>query len=330
MAFRRMAVRGLAVALLVGGLAGVSQAQAHGGLARPGDDRGPAPARRDAGPGPRPRPRAPARAPRGAPAGRSSAAEGEARRRWPAIRAWWASGPTRYHIDVTGIHAILLPTGKVLFFSYGTHREHQHRDALGPGHPHRQEHRDPEGEHLVRRPDAAGRRPRAGGGRQHPQGHQRPLPRPRLDLDLRPLDRELDLPGGDERRALVPHHHPAPRRAGASSPAASPPTARGSSTPTSTCSPPRPTAPSPARSRPSVSASSTSTRASSSSGRTDAGRRPFRGDAGLLNPATWSWDPGMPQLLGDHYYGSAVLLPDGPSGSSRVMVIGGDQQGAPR
>ena len=34
----------------------------------------------------------------------------------------------------------------------------------------------------------------------------------------------------------------------------------------------------------------------------------------------------MPQMLGDHYYGSAVLLPDGPSGSSRVMVIGGDQQ----
>ena len=53
---------------------------------------------------------------------------------------------------------------------------------------------------------------------------------------------------------------------------------------------------------------------------------PFRGDHGLLNPATWAWDPAMPQLRGDHYYGSAVLLPDGPSGSSKVMVIGGDQQ----
>ena len=53
---------------------------------------------------------------------------------------------------------------------------------------------------------------------------------------------------------------------------------------------------------------------------------PFRADAGLLNPATWTWDAAMPQMLGDHYYGSAVLLPDGPSGSSRVMVIGGDQQ----
>ena len=53
---------------------------------------------------------------------------------------------------------------------------------------------------------------------------------------------------------------------------------------------------------------------------------PFRGDSGLLNPASWTWDPAMPQLRGDHYYGSAVLLPDGPSGSSKVMVIGGGEQ----
>ena len=53
---------------------------------------------------------------------------------------------------------------------------------------------------------------------------------------------------------------------------------------------------------------------------------PYRADHGLLNPATWTWDPNMPPMLGDHYYGSAVLLPDGPSGSSQVMVIGGDQQ----
>ncbi len=53
---------------------------------------------------------------------------------------------------------------------------------------------------------------------------------------------------------------------------------------------------------------------------------PFQEDHGLLNPATWTWDSNMPQMLGDHYYGSAVLLPDGPSGSSRVMVIGGGGQ----
>ena len=34
----------------------------------------------------------------------------------------------------------------------------------------------------------------------------------------------------------------------------------------------------------------------------------------------------MPPLRANHYYGSAVLLPDGPSGSSKVMIISGDQQ----
>ena len=52
---------------------------------------------------------------------------------------------------------------------------------------------------------------------------------------------------------------------------------------------------------------------------------PQRGDVGLLNPTTWTWSS-VPQLLGEHYYGTGVLLPDGPNGSSKVMAIGGDQQ----
>src|SRR4249920_3118747 len=119
MAFRRMAVRGLAVALLVGGLAGVSQAQAHGGLARPGMTEGQLlrvetqvlgrahalehlRARREAR---RLAAHPPPKVKRSKVAGALS-----------VVGQW--SDP--YHIDVTGIHAILLPTGKVLFFSYGT------------------------------------------------------------------------------------------------------------------------------------------------------------------------------------------------------------------
>ena len=52
---------------------------------------------------------------------------------------------------------------------------------------------------------------------------------------------------------------------------------------------------------------------------------PQRSDVGLLNPATWTWSS-VPQLNGEHYYGTGVLLPDGPNGSSKVMAIGGDQQ----
>ena len=51
-------------------------------------------------------------------------------------------------------------------------------------------------------------------------------------------------------------------------------------------------------------------------GRTDARRGPIAGDTGLLNPANWTWSS-VPQLLGDHYYGAAVLLPDGPTGRAR-------------
>ncbi len=52
---------------------------------------------------------------------------------------------------------------------------------------------------------------------------------------------------------------------------------------------------------------------------------PFTGDVGLLNPSGWTWST-VPPLRANHYYGSAVLLPDGPSGSSKVMIISGDQQ----
>ena len=47
-------------------------------------------------------------------------------------------------------------------------------------------------------------------------------------------------------------------------------------------------------------------------------------DTGLLNPATWTWSS-VPRLAGGHFYGGAVLLPSGPGGSSRVLVIAGYQ-----
>ncbi len=51
---------------------------------------------------------------------------------------------------------------------------------------------------------------------------------------------------------------------------------------------------------------------------------PTPGDTDLLDPATWTWSS-VPNLAGGHFYGGAVLLPSGPDGSSRVMVIAGDQ-----
>jgi hypothetical protein len=46
-------------------------------------------------------------------------------------------------------------------------------------------------------------------------------------------------------------------------------------------------------------------------------------DVGIFNPANWGFSA-LPHLpYGNHTKGSAVLLPDGPGGSSRVMVIGG-------
>ena len=51
---------------------------------------------------------------------------------------------------------------------------------------------------------------------------------------------------------------------------------------------------------------------------------PGAGDTGLLNPANWTWSS-VPRLASDHFYGGAVLLPSGPGGSSQVLVIAGDQ-----
>jgi hypothetical protein len=46
-------------------------------------------------------------------------------------------------------------------------------------------------------------------------------------------------------------------------------------------------------------------------------------DVGIFNPSGWGFSPLSRRPAGNHWAGSAVLLPDGPSGSSKVMVIGG-------
>jgi hypothetical protein len=46
-------------------------------------------------------------------------------------------------------------------------------------------------------------------------------------------------------------------------------------------------------------------------------------DVGIFNPANWGFTPLPHQPYGNHTKGSAVLLPDGPDGSSKVMTIGG-------
>jgi hypothetical protein len=46
-------------------------------------------------------------------------------------------------------------------------------------------------------------------------------------------------------------------------------------------------------------------------------------DVGIFNPSGWGFSPLSRKPAGNHWAGSAVLLPDGPSGSSKVMVIGG-------
>ena len=50
---------------------------------------------------------------------------------------------------------------------------------------------------------------------------------------------------------------------------------------------------------------------------------PGAAPTGLLNPATWTWSS-VPSLASAHVLGGGVLLPSGPDGSSRVMVIAGD------
>ena len=53
---------------------------------------------------------------------------------------------------------------------------------------------------------------------------------------------------------------------------------------------------------------------------------PLAQEAGIFDPANWSFTPLPEKPATDHYYGNAVLLPDGPDGSSKVMVMGGDGQ----
>ena len=115
---------------------------------------------------------------------------------------------------------------------------------------------------------------------------QRALQRPRHHLHLRPLDRGLDLPGADARRALVPHHHDSARRPGADHER---PVRRrhGGLNEDVNVFTPTPTRPSPARSRRSHSATSTSTRPAPHPRRTDDGERPRPATTSASsNPAT--------------------------------------------
>jgi hypothetical protein len=51
---------------------------------------------------------------------------------------------------------------------------------------------------------------------------------------------------------------------------------------------------------------------------------PAARNSAILNPAGWSWTPTQRGLLQNHYhYGNGILLPGGLSGSSKVMLIGG-------
>ena len=325
MAFRRMAVRGLAVAFLVGGLAGVSPAQAHGGLARPGMTEvrllrvetqvlGRAHALEHL----RARREARRLAAHPPPRVKRSKVAGD-----PSVVGAW-SDP--YHIDVTGIHAVLLPTGKVLFFSYGTAENSSIGTLWDPAtHTGRSIETPKENIWCAGQTLLADGRVLVVGGNipkgtstnyrgldsiwifdpwsekwtfQGKMNDGRWYPSTTLLPDGRVvITSGLSADGSGRANTDVELFTPSPDRAKAG----------------------------------------TITTVGSHlfglypfqflmrDGRVlIAG--PYRADHGLLNPATWTWDPNMPPMLGDHYYGSAVLLPDGPSGSSRVMVIGGDRQ----
>ncbi len=71
-------------------------------------------------------------------------------------------------------------------------------------------------QHLVRRSDPPARRTGRRRGRELQvlrAGRDHQVPRPRRRADVQPLQRDLDLPGPDGRRALVPDAHRAGRRA---------------------------------------------------------------------------------------------------------------------
>jgi hypothetical protein len=325
MALRRWTGRILAVALLAGGLAAVPQAGAHGGLARAG--------------------MSDARLLRleTQVLGRAHALEHlrarrEARRLAahppPKVRQVKAVGPDSvvghwspsYHVDVTGIHATLLPTGKVLLISYGSTEDtsigtlwdpvtHTGKDIVMP-----QQNIWCAGQTLL----ADGRVLVVGGNiPKGPSGNFRGLDSIWI---FDPWDESWTFQGkmNDGRWYPTTTLLPDGRVVITSGLSADGSGRLNADVDVFT--------PSPDRSKPG-SIQTVDQRQFNLYPRQFVlrdGRMlvagPFRGDVGLLDPATWTWDAAMPQLLGDHYYGSAVLLPDGPSGSSKVMVIGGDQQ----
>ena len=218
---------------------------------------------------------------------------------------------------MTGIHAVLLPTGKVLYFSYGEETTGSPRSGTPPPTPAIAF--TPRGgafaarEHLVRRTDAPRRRPRARRGREHPE-YRRQLPRPRHDLPLRPLDRDLDPAGEDAGGALVPDRDAAAQQSGGDHQRAK---ARRLGT-----------------SNPDVEVFTPNPDPTKVGTITYVGEKPWNlyprqnaakdgrvlvsgpgaADTGLLNPANWTWSS-VPRLADDHVYGGAVLLPSGPDGS---------------
>jgi Domain of unknown function (DUF1929) len=324
MAFRRMVVRALAVAMLAGGLAAVPQAGAHGGLARPGmsDARllrveTQVLGRTHALEHLRARREARRLAAHPPPKVKRTKLAGDA-----SLVGHWSD---RYEIDVTGIHAILLPTGKVLLFSYGSTENTSIATLWDPATHTGKRIATPQqniwcaGQTLL----ADGRVLVVGGN--IPKGDS---------TNYRGLDSIWIFDPWEEKWIYQGRMND------------------GRWYPTSTLLPDGRVVitsgfsadgsgrintdvelftPSPDRTKP-----GTITTVGSHSfnlypfqfvlrdGRVlIAG--PFRSDHALLDPATWDWDA-LPALQGDHYYGSAVLLPDGPSGSSKVMVIGGDGQ----
>ena len=325
MAFRRMAVRGLAVAVLAVGLAAVPQAAGHGGLARPGMTEGrllrvetQVLGRAHALEHLRARREARRLAAHPPPKVKRSMVAAS-----PSVVGQWSE---RYHVDVTAIHAVLLPTGKVLLFSYGTVEDTSIGTLWDPAtHTGKSIEMPKQNIWCAGQTLLADGRVLVVGGNIHKGDNP----------NFRGLDSIWIYDPWTEKWTFQGKMND------------------GRWYPTTTLL---------ADGRVVI----TSGLSADGTGRVNAdvdvftpsadpskpgtiqtvqqrqfnlypfqflmrdGRMmvagPMRGDTALLNPATWTWNPGVPQLLGDHYYGSAVLLPDGPSGSSKVMVIGGDQQ----
>ena len=137
----------------------------------------------------------------------------------PASQVGQWSGP----IDLPGIvaiHTTLMANGKVLFFYNNPNFGDEARGRVMVWDPATQTgvRRDVPGQHLVRGPGRARRRPRAGGRRQ-PEVRGRRAHRlvqgPEPDLDLRPGDRDLAARARHAPRSLVPDGDEAARRPGA-------------------------------------------------------------------------------------------------------------------